>query len=221
LASVQTSRGSLAQIPIVGIVGGVGAGKSSVVQHVKSFRLFVIDADRIGHRQLQVSDILDQIVEAFGSQVLDSTGRIDRPSLAAVVFGDSLESTRRRTQLNEIMHPAIREEILRQIQSAPQDAEIIILDAALLLEAGWADVCEAIIFVDTPLAIRQERVAVTRGWSVEELERREASQWSLHRKRECSHYVVDNSGTPQNAAVQMEKILHAIVGKRTVLQRPD
>jgi dephospho-CoA kinase len=211
LSSDITTRSSLARVPLVGIVGGVGAGKSSVVRNVKSLRLHLIDADRIGHEQLAVRDIKEQIVKAFGIQVLDSSGSISRPSLAAQVFGDSPEKQQKRQQLNSIVHPAIRSEIRRQILAAPQDVDAIILDAALLLEAGWADECDAVIFIDTSLEQRQKRVAETRGWSVQELQRREASQLSLEEKRRRSDFCVDNSGEISVAAHQMEQALMAVI----------
>jgi dephospho-CoA kinase len=211
LSSESTSECSVARVPLVGIVGGVGAGKSSVVRNVKSLRLHFIDADRIGHDQLTVKKIKDQIVKTFGTQVLDSSGDISRPDLAAQVFGDSSEKQDKRKQLNTIVHPAIRSEIRRQINSAPQDADAIILDAALLLEAGWADECNAVIFIDTSLEQRRKRVAETRGWSAEELQRREASQLSLEEKRRRSDFCVDNSGDISVAAHQMEQALMKII----------
>lgn len=174
----------------------------------------MIDADRVGHEQLTVAEIRDQLVNVFGGRILDSMGQISRPALAAEVFGDSNDQKNRRQQLNEIVHPAIQKQMRRLIESAPQDVDAIILDAALLLEAGWADECDAVIFIDTPLKDRRNRVAETRGWSADEHARREASQWSLEKKREFSQFAVDNSGTPDEAARQMEQVLKRILEQR-------
>lgn len=143
--------------------------------------------------------------------MLDAAGQISRPLLAAEVFGKSQEQKKKRSQLDKIMHPAIREEIRKLMSSAPQDAEAIILDAALLLEAGWAEECDAIIFIDTSLEQRQQRVAETRGWSAAEHSRREASQWNLDDKRRVCKFSVDNSGSPKAAALEMEAILQEII----------
>lgn len=195
---------------MVGIVGGVSAGKSSVLRHVRKQKLLIIDADRIGHRQLSDAGIRETIVQEFGPQVLGSDGEIDRKHLAAEVFADGMGGEPRRLRLNEILHPAIGVEIQKQIREAPHDVDIVILDAALLLEAGWADNCEALIFLDTPLEQRQQRAAAARKWSADEHARREATQWSLDRKRAASDFVVDNSRTLEDAARQLEECLEQI-----------
>jgi len=214
LPSVFSVPAEYANIPVVGIVGGVGAGKSSVVQNISDPRLWVIDADRIGHELLLSSDIREKLSNAFGEGILDTAGLVLRPRLAEKVFGDSDEQTNNRNRLNEILHPAIRSEMLRLIKQAPQDADAIILDAALLLEAGWADECDAVIFIDTPVELRQQRAAANRGWSKEEIQRREASQWSLLKKRQNAQFVVDNSGSAEAAAEQMKLVLKKIIERQ-------
>lgn len=209
-----------ANIPIVGIVGGIGAGKSSVVLNVNDLRLWVIDADRIGHELLANEEIGELIGQVFGTDVLDPTGQINRQVLADKVFGTTTEQKDNRNRLNEILHPAIRERVLQKIHQAPKDSDAIILDAALLLESGWADQCDAIIFIDTPLEMRQQRVAATRNWSAEELQRREASQWSTAQKRTFAQFVVDNSGSVTTAAEQMRTILTEIIRQKSSSQTP-
>lgn len=200
-----------ANIPVIGIVGGVGAGKSSVVRSVSDLRLFVIDADRIGHELLLTSEICQKLCDAFGEEIFDEAGQVLRNRLAKKVFGDAEEVTNNRNKLNEILHPAIRSEIQLSIKQAPQDVDAIILDAALLLEAGWADECDAVIFIDTPAELRQQRASANRGWSIEEFQRREASQWSLLKKRQNAQFVVDNSGPVKAAAEQMKRVLEKII----------
>ena len=201
-------------IPVVGIVGGVGAGKSTVVRNVRDLQLFVIDADRIGHELLQTDPIRNQLRSVFGNVIFNEAGQVERNRLAEKVFGDSDEQIQYRHRLNKVLHPAIQTQIQHLIRQAPQEADAIILDAALLLEAGWADECDAIVFIDTPLEKRQQRVAASRGWSAEELERREASQWSLSKKRIAAAFKVDNSGSPETAAQQLTHIIEQI-GHRT------
>jgi len=210
LSSSEKDIDQKLRIPVVGIVGGVGAGKSTVVRNVTDLQLFVVDADRIGHDLLQTNLIRNRLREAFGDEIFNEAGQVERKQLAEKVFGDSDEQTQNRHRLNEIFHPAIRTEIQHLISQARQDADAIILDAALLLEAGWADECDAVVFIDTPLKKRQQRVADNRGWSAEELQRREASQWSLLNKRKAAEFIVDNSGSPETASQQMTQIIEQV-----------
>ena len=202
-------------VPVVGIVGGVGAGKSSVVRQLNTLRLFIIDADQIGHDVLRRADIRDDLVAAFGAAILNSTGAIDRQKVARLVFGTSAEHGHRRQTLNRIVHPRIHEEISSQLEQAPEDTDVIILDAALLLEAGWASSCDAVIFIDTPVELRRQRVLENRGWSADEHARREATQMALSQKRAASRFIVDNSGTPEIAASQMEQALRRLIQEKT------
>lgn len=219
MSSVLSVPTQYANIPVVGIVGGVSAGKSSVVRNVRDLQLCVIDADRIGHELLLTNDILKKLSDIFGEDILENEGLVLRQRLAEKVFGDSDEQTSNRNRLNELLHPAIRSEILRLIKQAPQDADAIILDAALLLEAGWADECDAVIFVDTPVELRQQRAAASRGWNPTEFQRREASQWSLLKKRQNAQFVVDNSGSAEVAAEQMKLVLGKIIQRHNARRR--
>lgn len=195
---------------MVGILGGVGSGKSSVVRHVTGLQLQIVDADRIGHEVLLRRDIKSELRAAFGDAIF-SGDEIDRSHLAKLVFGDSEEHTSRRTTLNNIVHPAIRREIHHQIDSASKDLDAVILDAALLLEGNWDAHCDWLIFVDTPQEIRVRRVVEHRGWTADELERRESSQTSVTVKRDRADFVVDNSGSLADSAQQMKRVLQTIV----------
>ncbi len=198
-------------VPVIGILGGIGSGKSSVVRRVTDFRLAVIDADRIGHRLLEDPSMQNQIRDEFGSAVFDANGQVIRERLADIVFGSSDDQVAARRRLNAIMHPAIRQQMEQQIHQTAPTCDAVVLDAALLLEAGWADVCDRLIWIDTPVEQRRERVLRDRGWSAEELERREHTQWPLDRKRSHADFIVDNSGTIDAAARQMTDVLRQIL----------
>ena len=200
-------------VPTIGILGGVGSGKSTVVRHVTDFRLLIIDADKIGHDLLQDEGVLRQLTEAFPSSVFDSDGQVIRPKLAELVFGDSAEHREALNTLEEIIHPAIGTEIKRQTARVDSDVDAIILDAAILLEAGWGDVCDHLIFIETPESHRIERVRENRGWSAEELKRREESQMSLSDKKQKAGFVVDNSGTLDESAEQMTEVLRKLIDR--------
>lgn len=201
-------------MPVVGILGGIGSGKSSIIRAVTGLKLQIIDADRIGHELLQDQDIRSEIRSAFGSEVFSGPQTVDRTQLARRVFGESPQHEEALQQLNRILHPEIRREIRSQILSASGDSDAVVLDAALLLEGGWDTTCDWLIYIDTPLVIRQQRVRDHRGWSDSELARRESRQWSTDLKKQRADFIVDNSGSKEEAAAQMKKILVSIL-------RPD
>lgn len=204
------SRTPICPAPVIGIIGGIGSGKSAVARWVaERHPVAVIDADHIGHEVLQQPAIKDRLREAFGVEIFDADGGVIRSALGRKVFGPTAEHQAARRQLESIVHPAIRQVIEQQLQSIdPNRYTAVLLDAAILLETGWADVCQDIIFIDTPLDQRQQRVA-SRGWSAEELAKREASQWPLDRKRSAASFVLSNSGSLDDAGQALWEFLRS------------
>lgn len=196
---------------MIGILGGIGSGKSSVAHSVSEFNLHIIDADKIGHALLSDLDIQSQLRTQFGDEIFANPKTIDRSRLACRVFGDSREHRDSLKQLNEILHPAIRREIHSEIDSVSRDVDAVILDAALLLEGGWDATCDWLIFVDTPIELRQQRVQENRGWSDSELSKRESTQLSVNVKKDRADFVVDNSGAIAAAAAQMKQIFESLL----------
>ncbi len=207
------SRAESVQPPVVGILGGIGSGKSSVVRCVAGLQLKIIDADRIGHDLLLDKEIQASLRATFGDEIFSEPNVVNRSKLAEKVFGTTTEHNLARTRLNKIIHPAIRREINQRIASVDEQIDAVILDAALLLEGNWDEKCDWLIFVDTPLAIRQKRVMENRGWSQDELARREATQWSIGQKKDRADFLVDNSGPIEEAAAQMEQIFNSILSQ--------
>ena len=153
----------------------------------------------------------DGIRQIFGDSVFDGS-EICRKSLAQKVFGSETHHKRALTQLEDVVHPEIRRQVEKQLEDISGKTEVVVLDAAVMLEAGWNDLCDTIVFVDTPFETRLKRVEENRSWSADELLRREASQISLNDKRAASEFVIDNSGNLENAVEQLalfiEKQLH-------------
>jgi dephospho-CoA kinase len=113
-----------------------------------------------------------------------------------------------RDDLERIVHPRIREKITQRIaESAAAGQRAVLLDAAVLFEAGWNDLCHAVVFVDVPRAERYGRLRELRGWDDAETERRESSQASLDAKQSQSQFAVDNSRSVEIAGRQLEAIL--------------
>jgi len=195
--------------PIIGLVGGVGSGKSAVARWLtERYHGHLIDADLVGHQVLLQDDIKQELRRAFGRSIF-ADGEIDRGRLAAVVFGEGPEQAAARTRLERIVHPVMGRLIQGRMTSARQDERVrlIVFDAAILLEAGWRDGCDVVAFIDVPRKERLRRVAEARGWSEEDLARREASQWPLERKREACDVVIDNSGTVEQAGRRLADFL--------------
>lgn len=198
-------------VPVIGLVGGIGSGKSSIARWLSNHRnVFVIDADSIGHDVLSQSDIRKQLERQFGQQVLDSDGRVNRAALARIVFGATEDHRRAREALERIVHPEIEQvlsETIHQVR-ASKSVKAIILDAAVLLEAGWDRVCDAVVFVESSVENRRQRVARSRGWTNEEWEHRETSQLDLNAKRTRADFVIHNDNSLEHAGQQLERIVN-------------
>lgn len=190
---------------ILGLIGGIACGKSAVAAGLARRGAVVFNADQLAHQAIQGPDVRDSIVGRWGGGILDADGRVSRPAVAKIVFAKSPNAAAERQFLEQLVHPGIRRRIEAGIRQLP-DAAIpaVVIDAALLLEAGWSEVCSMIVFVDCP---RDERVqrALSRGWSAEEFARREAAQAPIEEKRRAASYVIDNSGTLDELDAQIDR----------------
>jgi dephospho-CoA kinase len=174
---------------VVGVIGAIGAGKSTVARRLAELGGKLIDGDAVGHQVLKEPAIKSKIVETFGQGVANEIGEIDRKKLGGIVFSDpvSLEA------LERIMHPRMKEIFAEEISAAQKDpaVKLVVFDAAILLEAGWGDMMDVVLYVDADRASREERVK-KRGWSAAELARREAAQWPAERKKAQADVVINN-----------------------------
>jgi dephospho-CoA kinase len=184
---------------VIGLIGGIGAGKSRVAALLAAEHgAFVVDADAVGHALLEQRPVRDLVVSRFGPGILDQSReeegpaapRIDRRALGAVVFSDP----KALAQLEAILHPRMRRTFARVIarETRRGRARAVVIDAAILLEAGWDTLCDRVVFVDAPRDLRLSRLAASRGWTAEALDAREAAQWPLDRKRARADAVVVN-----------------------------
>lgn len=202
---------------VVGILGGIGSGKSAVSRGLSSsFQTFIIDADQVGHDVLNLPSVKDRLRHAFGDSVFEGS-EVCRKTLAKKVFGSELHHQQALNQLEKIVHPEIRKQVEKLLAEVPATADVVILDAAVMLEAGWNDLCDTIVFVDTPLAVRQKRVADNRGWSADELRRREESQLELTRKQAASEFTIDNSGSLESAVKQLAGFINDRLSRNSLI----
>ncbi len=194
-------------VPIVGIVGGIGSGKSALADELVKLGGHLITADKLGHEALRQVDIREKVIERWGRELLDATGEIQRRALGRIVFADAAELR----ELEAMVFPFIGKRIHEEIARANQDsrARFVILDAAIMMEAGWDKNCSRVIFVDTPKEIRLERLRRQRRWTAEELDSRENAQMAVEEKRRRADAIIDNSGGPEKARSQLQSLLRA------------
>jgi len=180
-------------VPVIGLVGAIGAGKSTVAQELASLGCVISDSDAHARAALADAQIHDAIVQRWGSGVRQSDGTVDRAKVAARIFtGEGAQVE--RAWLESIVHPFIHECRRAMFASAPPGTRALVIDAPLLIEAGLASECDSILFIDAPRSVRLERLQRTRGWTAEELDRREKSQMPLDQKRSLADHVVVNDG---------------------------
>lgn len=189
--------------PIVGLTGGIGAGKSSVAAILAELGARVIDADRIGHEVYRPgSEGFARVAKAFGPGVVGADGAIDRRALGALVFGDPAALAR----LNLLVHPLIAAEIGRRIAAARDGgfAGPLVIEAAILLEAGWRPLVDRVWVVCTRREHAIGRVMASRGLTREECERRLEAQMSDAERRRQADLVIENDGPPATLRAAVE-----------------
>lgn len=177
----------------LGIIGGVASGKSTVANEF--LRLVPsgvkLDADHLGHLVLTQPEVKTILGERWGAGVLDDRGAINRRAVAAIVFAPENKAELRF--LEQVSHPRIRKLLEAELaELRERDVPLVLFDAALMLETGWANVCDKLVFVEVPTEQRLAR-AQTRGWSAAEFARREAAQWPVEQKRQHADFVVQNA----------------------------
>jgi dephospho-CoA kinase len=204
---------------ILGIVGGIGSGKSAVSASFASLGAHVLDADHMAHDCLAEQDVQEAIIARFGEDSRNSDGTINRPSLATRLFAGR-ESERRATKefLHQLLHPRIRARISSAIKSISENAKdgsrpVIVIDAPLLLEGPLAAICDSIIFVEASAETRTARTIAHRQWDPSERERREASQMPLDEKRRRAHFIISNDGTRHDLQKQVTDLLSNLLAR--------
>ncbi len=197
---------------IIGLLGGVAAGKSQVARLFAQLGAEVLDADTVGHEVLRMPSVRDAIRQHFGPAVFGPDGQVIRPKLGQIVFGSQPDAQQELALLESLTHPHIRNQLRGQADRMLADGvPLVILDAPVLLKAGWDDLCDALVFVDCPEQVRRAR-AVARGWTAEDFAAREAAQASIESKRAIADFVVDNSGSLGYTQGQIEKVWQTLVG---------
>jgi dephospho-CoA kinase len=188
---------------LIGLTGGIGSGKSTVAALLRELGATVIDADEATRAvQAPGSPGLQQLVEAFGPEILTPDGALDRPRLAAIVFSDP--EARRR--LNEIIHPLVREWMAeRQREAAERGDASVVLEVPLLLETRGAEGLDAVVLVYAPEDVQLKRLIEARGMDEQAARARIASQMPIEEKRRLASHVIPNTGTLEELRTQTER----------------
>ena len=194
---------------IIGVTGGIGSGKSFVMELLaKRYGVAVILADEIGHKLMQPREMnYDAIIEIFGKDILNVDSTIDRKKLGNIVFQD----TEKLQLLNSITRENIKKEIQRQILLLQDTGvSIVAIEGALLFEDHYEKFCDEMWFIDAKYSIRVERLIKTRGYSMEKCEQIISSQKDRDFFLKHCNRVIVNDGSEEEVIVQLDKIMEQI-----------
>ena len=194
---------------MIGLTGSIGAGKSLVAGMFAERGCAVIHADELAHQVLEEEGGQRIFEKNFGPEVFGADGRVDRRKLADRVFDDPAKIR----LLEGFVHPEVIRRQNEQIAHFQADPGVraIVLEVPLLIESGLKKLCDWVIVVDADLEIRQRRVAESRGWSQEELLRREKFFFSIYLKRSIADAIVYNNSTKESCRQQVETIYSRII----------
>ncbi len=193
---------------VIGLTGGIGTGKSEVARIFQELGAVLINADQIGHQAYTPhSEIWQEVVKAFGEEILQPNGEIDRKKLGSIVFADPDQLTR----LNQIMHPRMARMVAQQVQELREHgADVVVVEAALLFEAGWDSLVGEVWSTESPEYLVIKRLQSRSGLSQEEAKKRIDSQMSGEERKSRSQVVVDNSGD----LIELERVVRSIWDRR-------
>lgn len=189
---------------IIGITGGVGAGKSAVLDYLQSrYNAYTIQADRVGHQLMEPGgSCFLSVINLLGRKILDEKGEIDRGKVAALVF----PYPQTLAQLNGIIHPAVKREIRRRIALEEEGGrKVFVIEAALLLEDHYDEICHDIWYIYAPDKARQERLKKQRGYTERKIADIFKNQQTDAVFRQKCSYTVENGGDLQETYRQIDK----------------
>jgi len=193
---------------IVGILGGIGSGKSTVAAEFAKLGCAVINADKIAHELLLDEDVKRQLIDAFGEGISGKNGLINHAKLADKIF----KSDKNVARINDIIHPLVFDRTNKLIEQykGQEKTQLIVLDAPLLVEAGWAQMCDKLVFIDCDPKIRAQRAEKKGLGGENQLKKREKFQISLDTKAKLAHYTICNNSGLSDLADQVACIFSTL-----------
>jgi dephospho-CoA kinase len=196
---------------VIGLTGGFGSGKSTVAGMVQELGARVMDADRVAHQLYQPGTAaFDEVVRAFGREIVGENGEIDRRKLGQKVFGDPQALKR----LNAVLHPRILDRVKETLEGwRGEGVKVAVVEAALLLEAGWAPMADQVWVTVASEAKVKERLRASKDLTDEEIEARLASQMPAEEKARRAQVVIDTDGTLDEVREEVERQWGRLVAK--------
>jgi dephospho-CoA kinase len=192
---------------LVGLTGGIGAGKSTVSELLAARGAVIVDADAIV-RELQAPGgaIVSRLADRFGDGVVSADGSLDRAAVAAIVFHDE----QALKDLNAIVHPAVREEMARRVDAERDTDHVVVLDIPLLTENPRKDLA-AVLVVDVPIDVAVERLVASRGMDETDARARIASQANRGDRLALATHVIDNTGDVDDLRARVDEVWGELV----------
>ncbi len=178
---------------VIGLTGGIASGKSVVSQMLAERGAAIIDADKVGHEAYAPgSDCHAAVVEAFGHDIVAPDGEIDRKVLGGKVFGNPAE----RNRLEAIVWPWMRETMKQRVEQFRRDgAPVVVVEAAVLIEADWVPIVDQVWLVTVPPEVARERIMSRNGLTAEQADQRINAQLTNEQRAKHAHVIIENSGT--------------------------
>lgn len=210
--SATTSQNALPRV--IGLTGGIASGKTSVAQHLASKGAHVIEADRIGHEVIAPGgEGYKEVIAAFGNDIVAPDKTIDRRKLGNIVFGNK----EKLKLLNSISHPHMAARMAREIETirsrpGSQRPLLIVLEAAILLEAGWDRLCDQVWTVEAPMELSISRLMARNNLSLEAAQARLNAQISNDERAARAHKVIKNTGSMDFLLAQVDRLWDETVG---------
>jgi len=194
---------------IIGILGGIGSGKSTVANEFEKLGCAVISADQLAAELLDDKKIKSAIIRTFGRDVLDEENNINRVKVSEIVFF----SQKNVEKMNAILHPPILRQtnLLIDKYNQTEDIKAIILDMPLLVEVGWQNKCDYLIFVSSSEMEKNHRIRKNYPKNTENIKKREKFKISLDKKADIAHYIIDNNSDLKTLAEQVARIFSKIL----------
>lgn len=195
---------------LIGLTGGMGSGKSTVADCLRSNGTPVIDADVIAHKIMNEESTLDKIHEIFGKNVFDKDGSLNKVKFSSVLFTNTVK----RKKLNEFVHPKVWDEMMNETEKyVTEGSKVIFLDVPLLIESGWHTRVNETWLVKADYNERIERLRLRTNLSTEEIKKRIEIQMPESEKEEYADKIINNGGTIEETGKQVIEELQKIIEK--------